>query len=147
MNTKALNSLLKSIFQLAISCFFILSISSFAKTIHFSPSVVVPAASGIVKVKKDNNNNYGITVNLRNLAPSNRLTPARENYVVWVDTESNGVKNIGKVNTSTGLFSKKLQADLSANIPFKIKQVSITAEDVQNATSPGTQVVLTTETF
>ena len=147
MKTKPLNSPLKNILQLAISCFFILSISSCAKTIHFSPSVVVPAASGSVKVKKDQNNNYSIEVSLINLAPSNKLTPPRDNYVVWVDTKSNGVKNIGQVNTSTGLFSKKLKANLSANVPFKIKQVFITAEDVQNATSPGTQVVLTTETF
>lgn len=131
----------------AISCFFILSISSCAKTVHFSPSVVVPAASGTVKVKKDQNNNYGIEVSLINLAPSDKLTPSRDTYVVWVDTKSNGVKNIGQVNTSTGLFSKKLKADLSANFPFKPKQVFITAEDAQNVQSPGTQVVLTTKTF
>lgn len=144
MKTK---SLTRNILHLVISCFIILSASSCAKTIHFSPSVVVPAATGSVKVKKDQNSNYSVEVSLMNLAPSNKLTPSRETYVVWVDTKSNGVKNIGQVNTSTGLFSKKLKADLTANLPFKPKQVFITAEDVQNAQRPGTQVVLTTETF
>ena len=133
--------------MVSLLSFGILSISSCAKTIHFSPSVVVPAASGVVKVKKDQNNNYGISVSLRNLAPSKNLTPSRQNYVVWVDTESNGVKNIGQVNTSTSILSKTLKANLNANIPFKIKQVFITAEDVQNVASPGTQIVLTTKTF
>lgn len=84
---------------------------------------------------------------MRNLAPSNKLTPAKENYVVWANTETNGIKNIGQVNTATGLFKKGLKASLSTNLPFKVKQVFITAEDLQNAASPGTQVVLTTETF
>lgn len=79
-------------------------------------------------------------MSLRNLAPSNKLTPPREVYVVWVETESNGAKNIGQINTS-----KKLKASLSTYVPFKPINVFITAEDNKNVQYPGNTVVLTTK--
>jgi hypothetical protein len=130
-----------------VAALFILLLASCSKKINFSTSTVVPAATGAVKIKKDNNNNYALNVSLRNLAPSTRLTPPRPLYIVWVDTESNGVKNIGQVNTSSGVFSKKLKASLEAHLPFKPTRVFITAEDLQTIQYPGGQVILSTKSF
>lgn len=130
-----------------IAVFLVVSLTSCANKILFTNSNVVPAATGSVKIKKDKNNNYGISVSLRNLAPSNRLTPPRATYIVWADTESNGVKNIGQINTSNSMFSKSLKASLNANLPFKPIRIFITAEDIQNIQYPGAQVVLSTGSF
>jgi len=130
----------------ALAVLFILfSVSSCAKKMVFSTSTIAPAASGYAKIHKDKNGNYSIDVSLRNLAPSNKLTPPRETYIVWVETESNGVKNIGQINTESGLFSKQLKASLKANIPFKPIYIFITAEDSQNTQYPGNMVILTTQ--
>jgi hypothetical protein len=133
-----------TILSVFISASIIFSISSCAKKMRFATSAIAPAATGKVKIKKDKNKNYSIDVSVRNLAPSDKLTPPRETYIVWTETESNGVKNIGQINTSTGLFSKTLKASLTANLPFKPKNVFITAEDNQNVQYPGNMVVLTT---
>ena len=70
----------------------------------FSTSSVVPAAEGSVKVKKDGNNNYKIDLSVTHLAEAKRHTPPRETYVVWMETEKNGRKNIGQLRMSSGLF-------------------------------------------
>lgn len=131
----------------ALAAVLLLSLSSCAKKLSFNTSMIAPAASGSVKISKDKNKNYAIDVFVRNLAPSDKLTPPRETYVVWVDTESNGVKNIGQINTSTGLLSKTLKASLKANLPFKPVRVFITGEDMQNVQYPGNMVVLSTDSF
>lgn len=128
-----------------IAVFILFAFSSCAKKLVFSTSAITPAASGDVKFQKDKNNNYRVDVSVRNLAPSGKLTPPRETYIVWVETESNGVKNIGQINTSKGMFSKSLKASLTAHIPFKPQNVFITGEDSQNVQYPGSMVILTTQ--
>lgn len=118
-----------------------LSLSSCSvKKMTFGTSAITPAATGQVKVKNDKNNNYNIRVSLRNLAPSSRLNPPRKNYIVWVETASNGTKNIGQFNAS----GKGLKASLSTNFPFKPEKVFITAEDAQDVTYPSGRIILTT---
>jgi len=134
----------RTIFAALAGIFVILSFSSCAKKMVFNSSPVVPAATGFAKITKDKNENYQIEVEVRNLAPADKLTPPRSTYVVWVETESNGVKNIGQINTESGLFSKQLKASLKANIAFEPRYIFITAEDVQNTQYPGTMIVLTT---
>lgn len=142
-----LYSITSSILYLAITFFVIPSFSSCARKVTFSVSPVVPAAQGSVKVKKDKNNNYAIEVNAKNLAEANRLSPPKETYVVWIETERNGIKNIGQMNSSSGFLSSKLKASLKAVTPFKPTRVLITAEDNADIRYPGMQVVLRTDTF
>ena len=138
--------ILKGKIMTAIAVLFILfSFSSCAKKMVYSTSTIAPAATGFAKITKDKNQNYSIDITVRNLAPSKKLTPPRENYIVWVETESNGVKNIGQINTESGVFSRALKASLQANIPFKPVHIFITAEDSQNTQYPGSMVVLTTQ--
>src|SRR5829696_6890452 len=86
----------------------VLLFTSCAKKMSFQTSRVVPAASGKVKYKKDDNNNYTINVNVENLAEAKHLTPSRELYVVWMESDREGPKSLGQITTSSGLFSSKL---------------------------------------
>jgi hypothetical protein len=110
----------------------------------FSSSSVVPAAEGSVKYKKDKNNNYHVALKVMHLANSNKLTPARSTYVVWMETESNGTKNLGQLKSSGSLLSSTLKGSLSSVTAFQPKSFFITAEDDANVSYPGSEVVLRT---
>jgi ribosomal protein S9 len=120
---------------------------SCSRKISFATSTVVPAAEGTVKVKKDNNNNYAIKVDVRNLAEPNRLPQPQNVYVVWIETERNGTQNLGQLNTSSGLFSNALKASLETVTAYKPIRLFITGENEANVTYPGNYVVLNTTTF
>lgn len=111
---------------------------------NFSTSPVVPAAEGSVKVKKDKNSNYSINLNVKRLADPKRLSPAKEMYIVWMETEQNGRKNIGQLKTSSGLFSSTLTSSLKTVATFKPIGFFITAEDDANIQYPDGQTVLST---
>lgn len=122
-------------------------ISSCSNKISFQTSSVVPAAMGSVKVKKDNNENYKISISIKNLAEPEKLTPSRHTYVVWMETENNGIKNIGQINSSTGFLSSKLKASFESVSSFKPVKIFMTAEDDAAIQYPGMQVVLSTDHF
>lgn len=113
----------------------------------FQPSSVVPAADGDVKVKKDDNNNYRVEVKITHLAPSDKLQPPRQAYVVWIETEQSGLKNLGQLNSGTGFLSNTLKAELNAVTPFKPTRLFITAEDDPGINYPSALVVLSTDRF
>lgn len=129
--------------------FFIILIScvSCSRKISFATSTVVPAAEGTVKVKKDNNNNYVVNVEVKHLAEPGRLPQPQNVYVVWVETESNGTQNLGRLNTSSGLFSSTLKASLETVTPYKPIRVFITGESSADVIYPGKYVVLNTTSF
>jgi len=137
----------KRIFSIALIFLLVLSLASCARKISFQTSSVVPAAQGSVKVKKDNNNNYSIDLNIIRLADPKRLEPSKSTYVVWIETSENGSKNIGSLNTSSSMFSKTLKSSLKTVSPFKPVSLFITAEDNADIQYPGTQVVLRTNRF
>lgn len=137
----------KNIFSIVITFFLVFSLTSCSKKISFQTSSVVPAAQGSVKVKKDNNNNYSIDLNVIRLADPKRLEPSKSTYVVWIETSENGSKNIGSLNTSSSMFSKTLKSSLKTVSPFKPVSLFITAEDNADIQYPGSQVVLRTDRF
>ena len=137
----------KQIIPLLLSAFLIFIFASCSHKIVFAKSVVVPAAEGSVKVKKDNNNNYSITMEVENLADPTRLQPSKKYYVVWVETERNGAKNLGQLKSSSGFFSSTRKASLNTVTSFKPTEIYITAEDEVNIPYHYGQVVLTTNKF
>jgi hypothetical protein len=122
----------------------LLTLSSCSRKFNFSDSVIVPAAKGSVKFKKDKNDNYAVTLTVRDLAEPGRLVESRNTYVVWANTADNGVKNLGQLKNASGLFSKKLKSELKTTTPFKPEGFFITAENRADITLPGGQVILTT---
>ena len=135
------------IVTLAIAFGLITSSAGCAKTINFETSTVEPAAVGKVKLKKDNNKNYSVDVSVMHLASPERLTPPMDKYVVWVETGNEDIKNIGRINISTGTFSKTLKGSLKTITVHAPTKVFITAEPAGDISHPGTPVVLTTEKF
>lgn len=107
----------------------------------------MPAAEGQVKVSEDENDNYVVDVSVNNLAKPEKLSPPKQTYVVWLETEANGVLNMGRIDSSTGLFSNALKGSLRTTVPYKPTRVFITAEEDATIEHPGMTVVLRTETF
>ena len=132
-------------YSLALVLFASLVFASCAQKLNFGTSVDVPAAKGKVKIKKDNNENYLISVKIENLVEAKELTPSRDVYVVWMETETGQPRNIGQINPSSGLFSKKMKASLKATATARPTRIFITAEDYGNIQYPGMQVILRTE--
>ena len=113
----------------------------------FLTSSVTPAAKGDVKVKKDDNDNYSIKIEIDDLAEPTRLLPPKVAYIVWLETNTSVVKNIGQIKTSTSLLSSKLKASFENVSVFKPSKIFITAEDDVNVQYPLGILVLTTTSF
>ena len=156
-NTKAMHgfesvkvkpfTLAKTIFFATAAIVAVVFFSSCARKAVFQVSPVVPAARGYAKVKKDHNKNYNIYVSLEDLAEPNRLTPAKQSYVVWLVANDNSTKNVGQVKTSTGLLSHTLKGSLETVSASKPVKVFITAEDDATVQFPSAMLVMTTNEF
>jgi hypothetical protein len=118
--------------------------TSCSRKMTFQTSSITPAAQGSVKVKKDNNNNYSIHVQVSHLAPPDKLTPPKQVYVVWMVPENSRTRNIGQLVTSKGFLSGKYKASLKTVTTFKPDRFLISAEDNPAVSFPGTPVILTT---
>ena len=117
------------------------SFSSCSRKTVFLPSSVVPAAEGHVKVKKDKNQNYVITLKVENLAEVDKMQPPKKTYVVWMETDRGDAKNIGQI-----VSSQNLNANFETVSSFRPVKIFLTAEDNENAQRPGL-VVLSTDKF
>ena len=138
--------------RFSICLFLFLSVTYFnssaqSKKVSFNTSTVVPGAEGTVKVKKDKNGNFNIDIDIVNLAQPSKLTPAKKVYVVWIETQEKGVKNIGQINSSSSLFSKTKKASINTASPYKPVRIFVSAEDDGSVEEPGTTIVLTTNSF
>lgn len=145
METKTLNSLIKKIGVAFIALIIAVTVDSCATKARFLTSSVVPAAQGSVKVKKDKNHNYAIQINIYNLAEVDRLQPPAQTYVVWMNTSDGKTRNIGRLDSDKGTFSKNLRASFKTVSSFKPTKIFITAENNDNMAYPSGQVVLTTD--
>jgi hypothetical protein len=121
-------------------------ITSCSQKIAFQSSSVVPAAEGTVKIKKDNNENYTIKIELINLTTPDRLQPPMNTYVVWMESDQAYVKNIGQINSSTNFLSNRLKSSFETVSSIKPTKIFITAENDGTVQYPGT-LVLTTASF
>ena len=135
----------KDIPSVALLFFVITVFAACAQKINFTTSQVEPAAVGRVKLTRDNNNNYIVDIKITHLASPEKLSPPKDTYVVWIVTEDNSIKNIGKIKSSSGFLSQTLKGSLRAVTPAKPKKVFITAETGGDIHHPGIPVVLTTE--
>lgn len=134
-------------YRLLTLVFMALIFNSCSNKMQFLQSTVVPAAEGKVKIKKDNNNNYSIDLNILNLAAPERLQSPKKSYVVWTETTQNAFKNLGQLKSSSGFLSNTLKASLNTVTTFQPKRIFITAEDDVNINYPYGQTILTTKDF
>ena len=110
-------------------------------------SSVVPAAEGKVTVKKDNNQNYNIEVDITNLAEVEKVYSQNFTYIVWMETVEGRIEKLGQLVSSDGLFSKKLKASLETVSSFEPAKVIVTAERNEETRQPANRVVLRTRNF
>lgn len=146
MENKNWNRLTQKIFSGSLLIALLFLFNSCSKKIAFQSSSVVPAAEGTVKVTKDNNSNYVIRLELSNLAEPEKLQPSKQTYVVWMETDQERAKNLGQINSSTSLLSKRLKASFETVSSVKPSKIFITAEDDATVQYPG-MLVLTTNNF
>jgi len=129
---------------ISLSIIALLQLTACSSKHEFLTSDVVPAARGYVKVKKDDNQNYFIHLNLEYLAESDRLNPPRETYVVWLETKQEVSKNLGQINNTKKSEAKNLKASFETVNTFDPVRIYITAEDDAATSYPNSQVVLST---
>jgi hypothetical protein len=147
MKNLRLNFNTKNILSGLLFTFFLAAFTSCSKKVTFLNSSVVPAAQGYVKVNKDDNKNYVIKIEIKNLAEVNRLQPAKNAYVIWMITDENSTKNMGQIKSGSSMMSSKLKASFETVTAFKPTKVFITAEDDGDVQYPGATVVLSTDRF
>jgi hypothetical protein len=120
----------------------LLVFSSCSKKTVFNTSTVVPSARGEVTVKKDDNNNYKVAVQISYLAEPERLTPPKLTYVVWMMSEDNNPINLGQIVGTT-----KLHVKFETVSSSKPKVIFVTAEDNPSVVYPSNVRVLETNKF
>ncbi len=147
MKTQKMNWQIKSILLVVFAAMMIIPFTSSAKKYTFLNSTVVPGANGYVKVKKDNNKNYIIKVDVSDLAEVDKVKSTQTTYVVWMETDEGNVENLGQLKSSTSFLSKRHSASLETVSSYKPVKLFITTENGTNAQYPGEQIVLTTDSF
>jgi hypothetical protein len=147
MKTKKFMNLTKNIFLGILIAGMMIPITSRAQKIKFMNSSVVPAAEGYAKVKQDNNMNYVIKVEIRDLADVGRLQTSSVSYVVWMETDQGNTENLGQLDSSSGFLSKQMKASLETVSSYKPSMIYVTAEENTNARYPGDRIILSTDRF
>ena len=132
---------------LGLMAIMLFSFGSCSKKVSFLTSSVVPAARGDATIKRDKNKNYVIELDISNLAEVSRLQPSKEAYVVWIETDSQIMRNVGQIKSSTSLLSKKLKASFETVSAYQPYKIFITAENNPSTQYPGEQIVLSTDRF
>lgn len=105
--------------------------TSCATTAKFPVSQVTPAADITVKTKKQGKPNYLVTITANSFAASQRLTPSKKYYVVWVLSDGGVTRNVGHFT-----HKNEVKATYKASFPYKPVEIFITAEDEEGLCEP-----------
>jgi hypothetical protein len=100
----------------------------------------VPAATGKAHLSKDNNGNLRLKLEVDHLAKPGALTPAKQNYVVWIQPRGKEPQNQGTLKVSGDLKGK-----FEDTVPNEDFEVFITAEDNAAAQTPSGPKLLRAE--
>ncbi|MBN1821921.1 MAG: hypothetical protein JW833_14460 [Prolixibacteraceae bacterium] len=147
MKTQETKNLAKKIGLFFFAFLMVSPFMSHAKKVVFLNSSVVPSANGYIKVKKDNNKNFVVKIQVNDLAEISQLQNSKLTYVAWMETDHGNTENLGQLKSSTGFLSKRHKASLETISSYKPVKIFITSEDDINVQYPGRQVVLTTDNF
>ncbi len=102
------------------------------------PAGQVPAAHGVVQVKKDKDDgNLKLDVKVQNLAAPASLTPPESIYVVWIEPQNGQARKIGAFHVGSDL-----KGEVKATTTAKDFTVDISAEKSEAVQQPtGLQVL------
>src|SRR6202012_1275114 len=94
-------------------------------------SELTPAADGYVKAGHDRNGNTSYHISVHHLATPTELTPAKSNYVVWIQRPGQAPENAGVLKVND-----KLEGTFESATPYKEFDIFVTAEDNPRAEMP-----------
>jgi hypothetical protein len=106
-------------------------VAAWAGDIPLVASSLVPAASGKVSFEHDRNGNVKFTISTKHLAAPERLTPAKNSYVVWLKSSDGQQQNAGVLK-----INNDLEGSFSTTTPLKAFDIVITAEDSPTVSQP-----------
>lgn len=97
-----------------------------------------PAAEGTVHTSIGENGNTRVTLQVRHLAPPERVVPGAAVYVVWINPENGRPQNAGALYVDANLTGR-----LDTITPYGSFEIYVTAEDTPTAATPRGPRVLT----
>jgi hypothetical protein len=133
MRKRALASILGGL-SLAVGC-------STTHTVPLQTSDVSPASDGQVKVKPQGPNT-ALTVDVKHLAPPDRIAPDAVTYVVWIRplNARSQPQNVGSLT-----LDKNREGKLQTMTPYRTFELFVTAESSSVADTPSGDRLLYTQ--
>jgi hypothetical protein len=128
---------MKQRIALVVILSFLLTISAWGREDRLTNTGAAPAAMGKVITDNDRNGNTGIDVQVKHMAAPGSLTPAKTNYVVWIQPRGKDPEALGILRVNEGL-----EGSLKTSTTYKDFDIFITAEDSVKPDSPSSLVVL-----
>jgi hypothetical protein len=104
----------------------------------------VPAAQGAVSVQDGDNGNYKVAVNVKHMAPPDKVSTGASSYVVWLRPLATDAKSQPPQNVGALAVNKDLEGNLTTVTPYRQFDLFVTAEPVPNSTAPTGEQLLTT---
>ena len=113
-----------------------------ARDIQLIADPTVPAAAGKVELNHDRNGNLKVKVEVQHLAKPGALTPAKQAYVVWIQSRGKEPENQGQLKVND-----ELKGSFETTTSYPAFDIFVTAEDNPATTTPsGTQILKGTMT-
>jgi hypothetical protein len=112
--------------------------------VQLQASAKIPSAEGTVKVQEGDNGNYKVALEVKHMAPPEKVTSGASSYVVWLrplagDHEAQSPQNVGAL-----AVNKDLEAKLNTVTPYRQFDLFLTAEPIPNSTAPTGEQLMTT---
>jgi hypothetical protein len=98
---------------------------------------VAPGAEGKIITNVDRNGNTEVEVQVKHLANAQKLTPAKQAYVIWVQGRGKDPEPLGTLRVN-----ENLEGSLKATTPYKAFDIFVTAEDKMQPEAPSSTVVM-----
>jgi hypothetical protein len=96
-----------------------------------------PAATGKVEVATAKDGNHDVKVEVKHMAPPDRIFEGSTTYIVWLKAENGTFQNVGTLNVD-----KDLNGKLETRTPFKTFDVLVTAEKTVDVMTPSEHHVM-----
>jgi len=133
------NMQISTLVSLASALTFFLGCSS-TTTRSLQGTNLTPAAEGKVSISKADNNNVGIDVMVKHLAPPQRVSSSATTYVVWLQPTAGDTRDLQ--NMGALKVDEDLNGRLRTVAPHRNFQLFITAEPSAMVTFPAGEKIL-----
>ncbi|HKV94340.1 MAG TPA: hypothetical protein VJW20_17460 [Candidatus Angelobacter sp.] len=116
---------------------FLFAVTAWGREDRLVNTGTAPAAEGKVTTDTDRNGNTSVEVEVKHMATPQSLTPAKQDYLVWVQGRGQSPELLGALRVNSDL-----EGSLKATTPLKEFDILITAEDTMKPETPSSMVVL-----